>query len=368
MKKTIALDCRMIGRSGVGRYVESILDQITSQDIEDFQFILVGSLRRLSEYESKKNIMGVEPYEIEPLSIKDTVLGTSLFKGLSNRVDLVHFTHINLPLIVPANSIVTVHDLTPLILKDLFPLSKRLFLASLLKFNKRRIKQFIAVSQSTKNDLIKLLKIRSEKIEVIYERVSSRLVSCNRILPEELKDREYFLYVGNRKRHKNLDTAIKAFDVFFDEHPDWRFVIAGRKDTPRDYVDETLDKVRNRNCFIEYENPPDEILAGLYSKTKAVVLLSLYEGFGLPVIEGFAFGKPAIVSNSSSLPEIVGNAGFVVSTNGFYLLPNVISRMADEPVFYENLRVEVEKRFSFFDTYSELERLKALYEAIFDQP
>ncbi len=356
----------MIGRSGV----EIMLNRFCPDNLARIEISVYpwGSLRETFEYESKKNIMGVEPYEIEPLSIKDTVLGTSLFKGLSNRVDLVHFTHINLPLIVPANSIVTVHDLTPLILKDLFPLSKRLFLASLLKFNKRRIKQFIAVSQSTKNDLIKLLKIRSEKIEVIYERVSSRLVSCNRILPEELKDREYFLYVGNRKSHKNLDTAIKAFVVFFDEHPDWRFVIAGRKDTPRDYVDETLDKVRNRNCFIEYENPPDEILAGLYSKTKAVMLLSLYEGFGLPVIEGFAFGKPAIVSNSSSLPEIVGNAGFVVSTNGFYLLPNVISRMADEPVFYENLRVEVEKRFSFFDTYSELERLKALYEAIFDQP
>ncbi len=362
MKKTIALDCRMIGRSGVGRYIESILDQITSQDIEDFQFILVGPLRRLSEYESKKNIAEVEPYDIEPLSIKDTILGTSLFKRLSSRVDLVHFTHINLPLIVPANSIVTVHDLTPLILKDLFPLSKRLFLASLLKFNKRRIKRFIAVSQSTKNDLIKLLKIRSEKIEVIYERVSSRLVSCNRILPEELKDREYFLYVGNRKRHKNLDTAIKAFDVFFDDHSDWRFVIAGRKDTPRDYVDETLDKVRNRNCFIEYENPPDEILAGLYSKTKAVVLLSLYEGFGLPVIEGFAFGKPAIVSNSSSLPEIVCNAGIIVKTMSIEEIVAALETIAHDSKMYAELTLSAVNMVRFFDSYDIFVKTRNAYQ------
>lgn len=368
MKKTIALDCRMIGKSGVGRYVESILDQITTKDIEDFQFILVGSLRRLSEYESKKNIAGVEPYEIEPLSIKDTILGTSFFRRLSNRVDLVHFTHINIPLMVPANSIVTVHDLTPLILKDLFPLSKRLLLSFLLRFNKRRIKRFIAVSKSTKNDLIKLLRIRPDKIEVVYERVSSKLVSCERKLPEELKGKKYFLYVGNRKKHKNLDTAVKAFDIFFDEHPDWRFVIAGRKDTSRDYVDESIENSRNRSCFIQYEGPSDEVLAGLYSNTKAVVLLSLYEGFGLPVIEGFAFGKPAIVSNSSSLPEIVGDAGIVVSTNGFYLLPNVVSRVANEPFFYESLCVEAAKKSCFFETYNGLERLQTLYESISDQP
>ena len=358
----------MIGRSGIGRYVESVLDQIISQDVEDFRFVLVGPYERLNSYVNRKNIVGVESYEIEPLSYRDTVEGARFFTRLSRKVDLIHFTHFNLPLFTPRNSVVTIHDLTPLILKDLFPVSKRFSLSLLMRLNKGRFKRFIAVSQSTKEDLVRLLGIPSEKIEVIYERVSCRLVSSKRILPEELQGKEFFLYVGNRKRHKNLDTAIKAFDTFFDDHPDWMFVIAGRKDAPRDYVDETLDAVRNRSCFIEYDGPSDEVLAGLYANTKAVVLLSLYEGFGLPVIEGFAFGKPAIVSNRSSLPEIVGEAGCTVNTDDLQSLRRALFRVAEEQIFYCGLCKAVQERFSFFDTYSEIARLKELYQAVLGHP
>ncbi|WP_367357515.1 glycosyltransferase family 4 protein [Mesotoga sp.] len=361
MKRTIALDCRMIGRSGVGRYVESILDEITSQDIEDFQFLLVGPCERLSQYSNRKNIAGIESYEIEPLSLRDTLEGTRFFIRLSKKVDLIHFTHFNLPLFAPRNSVVTIHDLTPLILKELFPVGKRFSLSLLLRLNKRRIRRFIAVSQSTKNDLAQLLGIPSEKVEVIYERVSSRLVHCDRILPEELRGREYFLYVGNKKRHQNLDTAIRAFDVFFDDHPDWKFVIAGKKDKQRDYVDETLENVRNRSCFIEYDGPSDETLAGLYSNTRGVVLLSLYEGFGLPVIEGFAFGKPAIVSNRSSLPEIAGEAGIVVDLSNEGEIIDSFEAIAVDNDRYKKLSIASIENARYYRSYDTLEKMRMVY-------
>jgi len=351
----------MIGRSGVGRYVESILDEITSQDIEDFQFLLVGPCERLSQYSNRKNIAGIESYEIEPLSLRDTLEGTRFFIKLAKKVDLIHFTHFNLPLFAPRNSVVTIHDLTPLILKELFPAAKRFSLSLLLRLNKRRIRRFIAVSQSTKNDLVQLLGIPSEKVEVIYERVSSRLVLCDRILPEELRGREYFLYVGNRKRHKNLDTAIRAFDVFFDDHPDWKFVIAGKKDKQRDYVDEALENVRNRSCFIEYDGPSDETLAGLYSNTRGVVLLSLYEGFGLPVIEGFAFGKPAIVSNRSSLPEIVGEAGIVVDLSNEGEIIDSFEVIAVDNDRYKKLSIASIENGRYYRAYDTLEKMRMVY-------
>ncbi len=351
----------MIGRSGVGRYVESILDEITSQDIEDFQFLLVGPCERLSQYSNRKNIAGIESYEIEPLSLRDTLEGTRFFIRLSKKVDLIHFTHFNLPLFAPRNSVVTIHDLTPLILKELFPVGKRFSLSLLLRLNKRRIRRFIAVSQSTKNDLAQLLGIPSEKVEVIYERVSSRLVHCDRILPEELRGREYFLYVGNKKRHQNLDTAIRAFDVFFDDHPDWKFVIAGKKDKQRDYVDETLENVRNRSCFIEYDGPSDETLAGLYSNTRGVVLLSLYEGFGLPVIEGFAFGKPAIVSNRSSLPEIAGEAGIVVDLSNEGEIIDSFEAIAVDNDRYKKLSIASIENARYYRSYDTLEKMRMVY-------
>jgi hypothetical protein len=68
-------------------------------------------------------------------------------------------------------------------------------------------------------------------------------------------------------------------------------LLSRKKRHSRDYVDETLDKVRNRNCFIEYENPPDEILAGLYSKKKPLCFSLLFEGFGLPVYRRFALAN-----------------------------------------------------------------------------
>lgn len=351
----------MIGRSGVGRYVESILYEITSQDIEDFQFVLVGPCERLSEYSNRKNIAGIESYEIEPLSLRDTFAGTPFFIRLAKKVDLIHFTHLNLPLFAPRNSVVTIHDLTPLILKELFPAGKRFSLSLLLRLNKRRIRRFIAVSQSTKNDLVQLLGIPSEKVEVIYERVSSRLVLCDRILPEELLGREYFLYVGNRKRHKNLDTAIRAFDVFFDDHPDCRFVVAGKKDKQRDYVDEALESVRNRSCFIEYDGPSDERLAGLYSNTRAVVLLSLYEGFGLPVIEGLAFGKPAIVSNRSSLPEIAGEAGIVVDLSNEGEIIDSFEAIAADNDRYKKLSIASIENARYYRSYDTLEKMRMVY-------
>lgn len=243
---------------------------------------------------------------------------TKFLKILNEQnLDLMHFTHFNAPIRYRKPFIVTIHDLT----HTLFPgrkmtsLPYRLAYRAVVKNAVRKAKIVIAVSNNTKEDLIKILKVPEEKIKVIYEGANEefrQLTDAEKETSAKILNEKYgiaqpfFLYTGVHRYHKNLTRLIKAFKFISNKYPDLKLVITGKPDplypeAEQEVADQNLEeKVVFTGLITENE------LIALYNLAEIYIFPSLYEGFGLPILEAFACGAPVCASNISSIPEVAG--------------------------------------------------------------
>ncbi len=174
----------------------------------------------------------------------------------------------------------------------------------------------IAVSQATKNDLIYYLGIADERISVVYEGIDHRLFQP---VPHRIYNHPYILFVGSEQPRKNFTGLLKAFSQLkgeprFKELKLVKVGMAGGQET--DFRSQTMGVVEGLNLIGEViftDFVPEADLPAYYSGAEVLVLPSLYEGFGFPVLEAMACGCPVVTSNISSLPEVVGEAGIMVN-------------------------------------------------------
>ena len=253
-----------------------------------------------------------------------------------------------LPLIHPLPSVVTVHDLGYRHFPEAHPLMQRLYLDWSTRFSARAATHVIADSEATKSDLMRFYNIPAEKITVIYpgrdeslQPVDPAPVRAKYNLPEE-----YILHVGTLQPRKNLLRLIEAF-ILHPSREAFILVLAGR---PGWLSAPILAKVREHAPLVRLlDYVPDEDLAGLYSGARVFVFPSLYEGFGFPLLEAMACGTPVICSNTSSLPELAGDAALLVNPTDTDALASTINRVLSEP----NLRAMlVEKGFEQVKKFS----------------
>jgi glycosyltransferase involved in cell wall biosynthesis len=242
---------------------------------------------------------------------------------LRARPDLFHCPHFDLPWLTPGRVVATLHDLKYLIHPDFFPRTgslRRLVIRAMMRHTLSRAAQVITPSQSTANDLIRYLNAPAEKLRVIPLGVDESHFAMAK--PESLAatrrryglEQPFILFVGERRPHKNLEGLLRAFDLFHRKiSPAHLLVIVGKPYS--DYAQpETLVKALGlEKCVRFFEDLPDSDLPSIYHAADAFILLSRYEGFGLPVIEAMACGTPVVVSNVTSLPEVAGEAGLQVS-------------------------------------------------------
>ncbi len=221
------------------------------------------------------------------------------------------------PLIKKFNlpTVVTVHDLALEFLPYYGSWRQRLYLGwTMERWRARLARHLIAVSQFTKQEIIKKLGVRPEKITVIYEGVES---GWDRPLaPSDYKrirrkfnlPQSYLLFVSTLQPRKNIVRLIRAFKKVTKENPSLSLVIVGKKGWGYEEIFNTVDELglQTKVRFLGYVERND--LRVLYAGAKAFCLPSLHEGFGLPVLEAMSLGTPVIISNCSSLPEIGGRA------------------------------------------------------------
>ena len=209
--------------------------------------------------------------------------------------------------------IVTVHDLV----RSCFSFSRETIAERiLLKLDLRYIKRashIIATSHNTRNDLIKYLKIPIDRISVIYNGVDHSIFKPHTIKP---LGEPYIFYTGSERPRKNLGRLFEAFAKLKKEFPELKLVKAGACGRSEKYRRDTIKKLDSLGIvqdiiFVDYI--PEIDLAHYYSSAALLALPSLYEGFGLPALEAMACGCPVVTSNTSSLPEVVGEAGIMVN-------------------------------------------------------
>ncbi len=341
----------MITHPGIGRYIRSLLTELTRKYPED-KFILFGDPDKLSDFSGKSNVI-IKSWKVPIYSVWEQMFGGYLSKD----VDVLHTPHFNFPLCCGKKQVITLHDLIYLLFPEAIPspfarhYAKYMINAALKKADK-----VIAVSENTRKDLIgNFGRKYSSKIEVIYEaadekfsRVSEKAGIAD-IRTRYRLEKNIILYVGSVKPHKNVSTLIRAFSRIKAWGVPHQLVICGRWDKKEDYLKGELN---DRNiCYVG--EVPTKDLVGLYSMADVLVHLSLYEGFGLTVLEAMKCGTPVIVSNSSSLPEVSGSAAFTVSPEDVDQIADTIYNVLINPQLRNGMIEEGEKqvkRFSWEET------------------
>lgn len=217
--------------------------------------------------------------------------------------------------------IITCCDLTPLVYSQ----TNNFWQNMLLKYSFSGLKKankIITISKSTKTELIKYLKIPEQKIIVIYPSIDEKFSILKENRKNELKkrlfsDKKVILYVGSYLKNKNINGLIKVFYEIHKEIKNAILVIVNEKEKiPKEY----LDLINNLGIqeivqFTGYVS--DQELVNIFNCSDVLIYPSLYEGFGFPPLEAMACGCPVITSNTSSLPEVVGDAGILVNPNNY---------------------------------------------------
>ncbi|MCX6807092.1 MAG: glycosyltransferase family 1 protein [Candidatus Berkelbacteria bacterium] len=313
-KFKVGIDARMLGYSGVGRYVENLVKELLLIDKKNQYVLFVQEGQDISNYKNCKIVEVNAP-------IYSTKEQTNFLRAINKEnLDLMHFTHFNRPILYNQPSIVTIHDLTPLY----FPGKKRSSFIEqkayrfVLKNALKKASKIIAVSNFTKNDLIKNFPFAKEKIQVIYEGVDSHFALISKQI-----SKPYLLYVGIWREHKNLLGLIKAFEKLKISNLDLRFVIVGKPDPYYPEIPKAVESSKFKKDIILTGYVDDAKLAHLYQNATALVFPSFYEGFGLPGLEAMTLDCPVISSNATSLPEIYGEAAI-------YFDPHNINDMVDK--------------------------------------
>jgi len=196
----------------------------------------------------------------------------------------------------------------------------------------------ICVSENTKKDLIKFYDIDEKKITVIYHGNSfSNIKSSFNIESTTKLNFKYFLYIGSRKRYKNFFSLIDAFSENRQIYNEYKIVCVGGGKLLNSETKRLKEKNIDLNKIIIFPNNDDNLLYNLYKNASALIYPSSYEGFGMPVVEAMGLGCPVICSNSSSLPEVYGNAALSFSPNS----KNELSKAIEKIVFDQDFRKKI---------------------------
>ncbi len=217
----------------------------------------------------------------------------------------------------PPVTVVTVHDLGYLHEPDAHPRRQRFILDRTTRWNARAAARIIAISGQTRDDLVSFYGVSPDKITVIHHGVdSNRYSPVSDITDDAILERygisqPYILFVSTVQPRKNVERLVEAFEML-DDQPDLMLVIAGRSGWLSEPIEARIESSPLRNRIVRTGYLPDDDLPALYRKAAAFVLPSLFEGFGMGVVEAMSSGTPVVVSNLPSLAEVAGEAGVLV--------------------------------------------------------
>ncbi len=257
--------------------------------------------------------------------------------------------------------IVTVHDLIPLKYPELSP-KWQYYYRYALPFLLKQSQHIICVSEYTKQDIVSNYQLNPESIAVVYNGYDRNLFFPQ---PDEAIRRKYnldkyLLYVGDMRFYKNLSRTLQAFDRL--PLKDYQFVITGKKD---DFFYPEIERqvaqlsAKDRVVFLDYV--PTEDLPALYSMAQSLVFASLYEGFGLPVLEAMACGCPVITSNTTSLTEVGGDSVLYVDPDNVEQIAQGMYEILTNIELTESLRQKGLKRSQLFSWEKTAEEIRNIF-------
>lgn len=251
-----------------------------------------------------------------------------------------------LPLVPSPRSVVTIHDLGFLHYPEAHTRIQRLYYQFFTRLSARRATQIIAISQATRRDLQRFYGTPAHKISVIYHGVDPRFQPLPLHEIQQAQDRygissPYLLFVSTVQPRKNVARLIEAFAAARTSigvrHP-LRLVLVGKRGWLTTAIEKRAAELGIED-FVQFTGyVPDSDLPALLNGALAYVAPSLYEGFGMTVLEAQACGTPVLASNTSSLPEVVGEAGLLIDPHAVQAIADGIVRLATDAQLRADLR------------------------------
>jgi glycosyltransferase involved in cell wall biosynthesis len=277
------------------------------------------------------------------------------FLLVKHRVSVIHSLHYSFPLLHPGvKQVVTLHDMTSFTMPEVHLPLKAIYYRAFIRAAVRFADKLIFVSHSAQQDCAAMFRLRKQTSRVIHlGKTDIFMVSSNPTISDRVRCRYnippmFLLYVGTIEPRKNLVRLVSAFASIANIHKGCVLVIAGMKGW---MYDDLFEKVRqldlqSRVIFTGFISEEDKL--ALIQAATVFAYPSLYEGFGIPVLEAMACGIPTVTSNISSLPEIVGNAALLV-----------------DPTSVEEIAVALDRLLSDTDLREDLGRRSILQAALF---
>lgn len=342
----------------------------------------------ISDKNSGHKVRGVGMYitrlkeAIESIDTKNTYTFFSDISEVPKPIDIIHYPYfepfsITLPVLKKAKTIVTVHDLIPLKFPNAFPAgmkgNARLFIQ---KYLLNQVDAIITDSESSKKDIIELIGFPKDHIHVISLAADSHFMPIT--LSKEEKEsfqkkynlpRDYFLYVGDATWNKNLPRLVDAvkeinIPIVFVGKALQENTIASTNPWDVDLTIVQKETIGN-NLFIRPGFVSKEDLNLFYNTALALVMPSLYEGFGLPVIEAMQAGCPVLTANSSSLPEVGGDAVLYCNPNDTTDLVKQMKQLASNTALQKQLSHKGTERAKMFSWKKTAEDTIRTYESLY---
>ena len=354
-------------QAGVSRYTEALVRELPNVGPDEEYVVFTGPERPPVARGFDPGIEWVHARlptaRPETRIIWEQTVGATIARRY--RLDLIHAPVNVAPLVTGAARVVTIHDLAFLHYPEQYPGAKQRYLRLMTRLSVRRAARVIAVSEATRQDVIRLYGARPEKVVTVPNGVSGDYLPlpveqveafrAAQSLPER-----FILFVGTLQPRKNLETLLRAYAQVADEIG-WELVVVGAAGWSYAPIFETARSLglAERVRFAGYVAGED--LPLWYNAAGMFVYPAFYEGFGLPLLEAMACGTPVIAADTSSLPEVVGDAGLLVDPHDAGALAQAIRRLAGSETLRDDLGKRGQQRASAYSWRRTAEETLVVY-------
>lgn len=360
------------GRAGIGRYARELATALIAEGGE-FEWVAFYNAARTATVEPP--LAGL-PRLTTHLSDKPWRLRVLLAHlvgraqdGLFPGVALFHATDHLLPRLASVPSVFTLHDLTCRLMPAAHTPLNRWFHLLLMPRFLRQAEAVIAVSECTRRDAVRLYGLAEGKVHVIYEGVSPHFRPAGVAEVAALRQKyglpeRFILFVGTLEPRKNLGTLLEAYAALRAGGAPQRLVVAGRRGWRCGALFARLRDLGLEEEVILPGLVDEGDLPALYTAADLLAFPSLYEGFGLPVLEAMACGTPVVCANTSSLPEVAGEAALLLGPHDVGAWVRATGRVLADPALRESLRAAGLARARRFTWQAAARRTQQVYRAV----
>ncbi|MCZ7603604.1 MAG: glycosyltransferase family 1 protein [Ignavibacteriales bacterium] len=344
----IGIDARVLDRkmTGVGRYLKNLIDGIPKIDLENEYYVFIND----------ETLIDTKFYKRIP--VKDSWLPDKIYSALwlnfilpseikKYKIDVFFTCNILLPFlkIRKTKTITVVHDIIQKAKKEFYPISYRIYLGILLPITFRNADVIITASEFSKSDIVRFYPITKAKLQVIYTSAEKKFQQRHLSTAEKADlhtkynlPRKFLLYVGVIEKRKNISGLFEIANKLENDNITIPIVVIGRQGFGYSDIQQRAENSNGKIIYINFVS--DEDLPKIYNLAYLFLFPSFYEGFGIPPIEAMQSGIPVISSDTTSLPEVLGDAAVLLPPNNIDRFVEEIKKMFSDSKYYEEYKLK----------------------------